>query len=786
MNPSRKYPGRSLPAVHYMRRIAVLFTLFLSCTLSAQTPGTTKLTGRITDAKTGEALTGATVQSGGQYGVTTDLQGRYTLELPAGEHTVSVRLLSFTEKQVKLKLETGETRTLDLALMPSAQELNLVVVSAGRFEQRIEDVTVSMEVIKPAIIENNSSTSMEDAMQFIPGVNIVDGQANIRGGSGWSYGAGSRVQVLVDDLPQLAADANDAKWSFLPVENLEQVEVIKGASSVLFGSSALNGVINIRTAYPKDTPITKINYFAAAYDKAKITLDGETYRLNWWGSAPRTYTGMNFFHSRKQGRFDLVAGGNMFYDEGYRQGEDEQRARINLNTRYRFAKIEGLSAGVNLNVMKTEGTLFFLWKNDSSGAYLPAPGTLSDYTTYRTNIDPFLTYVDKKGNSHRLRTRWFNTTNENNTDQNSTADLYYAEYQYQKRFSESVTFTGGLVNISSRVNSELYGNHTARQQAGYLQADLKWKMITLSLGGRAEQNRINDETDDWVPVYRSGINVHLLRETYLRASYGQGYRFPSIAERFVRTSVGSLIVYPNAALTAERGYSSEIGIKQGLKAGSWLGYFDAAVFQNDYNNMMEFCFAQWGTFSDPLLGNGFRSLNVGDTRIRGAELTLTGSGTLYRDLRLTLLAGYTYMDPRQLTYDSTYISKVGTQNYQGSDSSDFLKYRFRHLVRFDAELGWRKYSLGANVRYNSYMQNIDRIFVSGLFDFAFPPGLGIGHYREFRKKGDTVVDLRAALQVSRQFRASLIVKNAFNYIYMARPADMQPPRVWVVQLGIQF
>ena len=223
------------------------------------------------------------MQSGGQYGTTTDLQGRYTLDLPPGEHTISIRLISFAEKQVKLKLEDGENRTLDLALGSSAQELKLVVVSAGRFEQRIEDVTVSMEVIKPAIIENNNSTSMEDAMQFIPGVNIVDGQANIRGGSGWSYGAGSRVQVLCDDLPQLAADANDAKWSFLPVENLEQVEVIKGASSVLFGSSALNGVINIRTAYPKDTPITKINYFAAAYDKAKLSLDGITYRLDWWG-----------------------------------------------------------------------------------------------------------------------------------------------------------------------------------------------------------------------------------------------------------------------------------------------------------------------------------------------------------------------------------------------------------------------------------------------------------------------------------------------------------------------
>ncbi len=49
--------------------------------------------------------------------------------------------------------------------------------------------------------------------------------------------------ILVDDIPQLTADANDVKWEFLPVENINQVEVIKGASSVLYGSSALNGFV---------------------------------------------------------------------------------------------------------------------------------------------------------------------------------------------------------------------------------------------------------------------------------------------------------------------------------------------------------------------------------------------------------------------------------------------------------------------------------------------------------------------------------------------------------------
>ena len=86
-------------------------------------------------------------------------------------------------------------------------------------------------------------------MNQSPSVHIVDGQANIRSGSGWSYGAGSRVMVMVDGMPLMNGDQGGVEWQLVPMENISQIEVIKGASSVLFGSSALNGTINIRTAY---------------------------------------------------------------------------------------------------------------------------------------------------------------------------------------------------------------------------------------------------------------------------------------------------------------------------------------------------------------------------------------------------------------------------------------------------------------------------------------------------------------------------------------------------------
>ena len=92
---------------------------------------------------------------------------------------------------------------MNIALSPISEQLNTIVVSAGRFEQKIEEITVSMEVIKPSLIENKNTTDIQTAMDQIPGVNITDGQANIRGGSGWSFGAGTRVLVLVDTIYRL-------------------------------------------------------------------------------------------------------------------------------------------------------------------------------------------------------------------------------------------------------------------------------------------------------------------------------------------------------------------------------------------------------------------------------------------------------------------------------------------------------------------------------------------------------------------------------------------------------
>jgi iron complex outermembrane receptor protein len=762
------------------------FITFLLLTLNFYVHGQgSVVSGRVRSESTREALAGATVSEAGGTGTATDAAGNYRLQLPAGKHQLSFRLISYQSVTVSVELTAGENKTLDVALKDANQELGTVVVSASKYEQRIEEVTVSMEVLKPYLVENTIATSADQALDQLPGVSIVDGQANIRGGSGWSYGAGSRVQVMIDDLPLLSADAGDAKWSFVPTENLEQAEVLKGASSVLFGSSALNGTINFRTRYPREKPETKISYFQGFYDHASQTLNDTTYDIDYWKMIHPWFGGLSFYHSQKFGNLDVVAGANAFLDQGYRKDDWEQRARFNTNLRYRVPGVDGLSVGVNTNYMLSEGVTYFLWKNCKESAYLPADNTASSYTTVRATLDPYLTYVSPEGNSHKIRTRYFLTDNRNNTDQSSRASLSYAEYQYLHKFGEYITATGGLMVSANNIKSELFGDHTGLQTGLYVQADLAYERWNISAGARAEKYSVDSRKEEWAPVSRLGVNYRVAEGTFLRGSFGQAYRFPTVAELFVRTNVGNLSVYPDSLLKPEKGWSTEFGVKQGFKMGGWMGFADLAVFQNEYRDMMEFTFAQWGPPVPPLLGFGFSSINIGNTRIRGFEATLTGEGKIKEKNTLRILGGYTYLDPRLVSFDSTWLSKTDLTNVLGSAQSDFLKYRFRHTVKFDAEFSRPKWLVGGSLRYTSFMENIDYIFTSGLFEFAFP-GFGVGYYREHHNRGDAVVDFRSAYKLWKDVELSFVVRNLFNNIYMQRPADMQAPRQFVFQVKATF
>lgn len=788
----------------------LIFLIFSSITYSQDAT----LKGIIIDKITKEPLIGANIIFAEGKGTVTGIDGDYTLTIPAGSYTIKYRYVGYEDVTKNVTLTAGQVLTLNVELS-AGKELETVVVSAGKFEQKLEDLTVSMAVIKPSLLENKNVTNAETILEQVPGVTVQDGQVCIRGGSGFAYGAGSRVLMMVDELPLLSGDAGDVKWNTLPIENLSQIEVIKGASSVLFGSSALNGAINIRTAYPTDKPVTKISITHGIYDNPKRS------EIKWWDNNPY-YTGINFMHSQQFGNTDLVVGGAGFSDQGYRAEEDEHRGRLNFNLRKRSKKYEGLSLGINGNGQYSKSGVFLIWK-DSSDVYRPSYGndpanpetTVSVNYGWRVNIDPYMDWFTKKGNRHTVRTRMYWVKNTNNTNQSSNSFLTYGEYQFQKKFKKEFTMTSGIAGYYNTVKSELYGDHYGNNVGIFTQMDKKlgtrW---TISGGVRFEYYKLDSSetvsnfkiikgTDTTTfpiqPVVRAGVNYKLFEHTNLRASFGQGYRYPSIAEKYVSTSVGALNIFPNANLKPERGWSAEFGVMQGIKIGKWKGFVDAAFFWTEYQDMMEFAFGVYNpsnislTFNPPTAPGyifnwiGFRAQNAERARINGLDFSIVGKGSIGENAELSVFAGYTYMNPITLNDDPAYIATF-------SDSTtNILKYRYKHLIKGDVQLDVFNWSAGVSVRYNSYMVNIDRTFEEliipigtgqiNLQDYLLP---GLPGYRKSAPKNTTVVDFRLSYGINENAKISAVINNLFNLEYMGRPGDVQAPRTFAMQFKVQF
>lgn len=753
------------------------------------------LSGKIIDKATNEPLIGATIQAG-QQGAVTDYDGSYILNLNVGKATLKISYIGYQDYETIADIKAGNN-VLDFQLSEEATILQTATVTSGKFEKPLGEVTVSLEVLKPSLLENNNATSVDDVLSKVSGVEIIDGQANIRGGSGYSYGAGSRVLLLVDDVPILQPDAGFPNWDDVPVENIEQVEIVKGAASALYGSSAMNGIINIRTGYARAEPQIRISTFYTAYDKYKDE------SKSWWlnnrpdsFSKPQEY-GFSALHKQKFGKFDLVAGAYYLNRSSWRKEEYDKYGRLNINTRYRVS--DRFSFGINTNINKGNSQSYFYWAGTDSLTTIGADGTFSTTERTRYNIDPFADYYAKNGIRHRLRGRFYSVNNTSARDQSNASSLLYGEYQLQKNFEDlNLVLTTGIVGQSSNIEAELYGDTTYTQSnvAAYLQMDKKFfDRLNVSLGARYERNTLNapelniiendtirggSETEA-KPVFRVGLSYQVAKATYLRASWGQGYRFPTIAEKYIRTNVGFQIG-ANPELTSETGYTAELGIKQGFKISNWTGFVDIAGFTSEYRDMMEFNLSAQG------LNIFFQSINVGNTQIRGIDISLGGQGKIGK-VDVGLIGGYTYLNPKYLEYDAAGNDlPINTVDYRtqpalfnaatSSDSTNVLKYRFRHTFKFDAQASINKLSIGTSLTYNSYMESIDRLFESFI--------VGLKDYRQENANGFTIVDLRLGYNINDSIKLSLLAKNLLNTEYLRRPAYMEAPRNFSARIDFRF
>ena len=761
--------------------------VLMTCLFSWGISQNATLVGKVTDGITKEALPAVKILLDSAAGGLTDSEGNYSIQYKPGIFKVIVVLEGYDSFRKKVTLIEGEETHLNIVMKTPDTELDIVVITGSQYEKKIGEETGTIDVIKPYLIQNTNLTDLSDAVRKVPGVNVTDGQASIRGGSGYSYGSGSRVQVLVDGMPMLSGDQQEVWWNFIPIENVEQVEVIKGASSTLYGSGAINGVINVRTGYATDKPKTSVQVYQGMY------MNPRNDSIRWWGVHEQPFfTGAFFNHNRRIAKdFDLVVGGNIHSVKSFRMDSDEHRARMTFKTRYKPKKVPGLVAAINGSVQYQKFGRFFLWQDDVVGAYKPITDSRERYVHF--NLDPQISYLSPKGWRHSFKGRYYYVRKILQSTDSSRTNLYYAEYQVQKQFKFGLTTTAGVVGSMNQSQNNLYNDvFVPSYWAGaYLQAEYKYKKFTVQGGIRFEINALPDSLEPGVdgmietkleksnPVLKFGLNYQFHKATFLRASFGQGYRFPSIIERFIDADLVGLKIYANPSLIPERAWNMEIGLKQGFQIGKWRGYADLALFWTEFWDMIEFRFV-FKSLSD----FGFQSQNLARGRVAGIEVSTMGEGKI-GPLPLRFYGGYTFIYPADLTRDTTQ-RKLGVfmgnffESMGGVDSlkGSILRYRYRHNFAFDFEVDYWRFTYGMSLSYTGYMDNIDEIFTDII--------TGVTRFRARHGKGDFVMNARFAYKASEKSTFTFLIKNLTNREYSLRPAMMEAPMNIALQYRYTF
>jgi outer membrane cobalamin receptor len=745
--------------------IACITLLFSSLLTLADAQSLVK--GRVFDNNTSEPLHGVYVIYQKNKGTTTDQSGNYYFEPDTGRINIGFKFVGYKSVTRSIILRSNDTVELNVGLDMEIQEIGQIVVSANKTEQKVAELTVSMDILKSEDFLKTHITDAQELINKTPGIEVLDGQASIRGGSGFSYGVGSRVLALIDGLPVLSPDAGSIKWQFLPLENISQVEIIKGASSVLYGSSALNGIINFRTADATNIPVTQFFAEAGIYGKPKDR--------NWvWWNSPRIFSSVSFSHLKKIGKTDLGIAVNLLTDNGYRKYNDEKLGRVSLKLKHHNEKIKGLTYGLNINSGYTAKRDFILWEDAESGALKQYTSTVSFLHGTFLTIDPYISFYNSGRFRHDLRIRFQSSNNRFPVRDENNSDAYslYAEYQVNYKISEVFNIVAGLSENFTRVLSNFFGNHEGVNIAGFSQLEANpFPRLKIVAGLRVEQNSLDNVKDKIAPVFRTGLNWQAADFTFIRASFGQGYRYPSIAEKYASTSLGSVKIFPNPFVQPESGWSTEAGIKQGLLFGKTTGQADLSLFLSQNSNLIEYPF---GSYPDPLTGIsnlGFRADNVEQSRVYGYELEFILNRT-FRGFNTTLSGGYTYIYPVE-------FNKITNKN-----TDIFLKYRRNHSAKIIMNTSFKKFDMGFSLFAKSKILSIDNVFLNELTRESILPGFF--DYWNNHNTGYFLIDGNIGYRLTDFLTVSLSVKNLTNTEYMGRPGDIQPQRNFSLRLSGTF
>ena len=603
-------------------RSVLLFVLLIDpCPAPAQPNGGT-VTGTVTDTD-GTPLPGAQVTDPSlQRGTTTGPEGHYTIQgLPPGTHTVEIRFVGYQTAVREVTVTAGERTTLNVSLKERVLETDGVTVTGTARARSTLTTPQSVEVLGASDLDVNRSASLGDVLSDnVAGVSTIQtgsqaGKPVLRGLSG------NRIRVLKDGIAQEYYQFGVRHFPTTSSNEAERIEVVRGPSSIQYGSNALGGAINVMTknAPTADLGATRFGgslrsqYYTNNNERA-VALDLEGARGSVGARAgferriAGNYTAPDaptFFDTQKGGTFgDPKYTGEIPFTNfeqwnGYAQvGTQGEFGTVQVYGDYWINRHNFLLPTGGPGPENADG----LGQNLEHGN-LVAKGTLvADGFVLRPRLS-LQTSIRQSGNSGGDQT--LDVIDENggfgdfDYPLDLRTDIYTGRLEVSHPNVGPVSGTLGaavqLQDANTRGPSELQPSADTWTVGLFAFEEIDWEPWTVNAGIRGDWRQVdavpNERTTDPEALENTyltlagalGGNVVVADGVALAANLSSGFRAPSVFELYASGVHGGVAAFQRGtpSLAPERAYSADLSlrVRRDRLTAELTGYVNAI---NDY------------------------------------------------------------------------------------------------------------------------------------------------------------------------------------------------------------
>ena len=577
----------------------------------------TKVSGQVVDENTGDGIPLATISvTGLGWGTVCDMKGYFKVEVPVNQPAeLTVRSVGYETKT--LVLESDVTGNLVVRLKKSLLNLDEVTVTGTRTEKTVAETPVMTRIVPSEVLQRNDFESMIDVLEYnIPGLRF---NTDPRGNNIQVQGLeNSYILILVDGERLSTTPGGPIDFDRLTTANIKKIEVLKGAASALYGSSAMGMVINIITDIPK-RPLegwAKVRY--GKYND--LQLDAGV------GMKYKGFYAQTLFNRTSSDGYDLTP---------------ETPESFTENPSHHMTIEEKLGWNNQYSRITVKGSLYWgevenPWESTAPTHYRSLIKTLQVNAEHAFN-DRYKLYGTYAGDFYTRKTVYDFLYLPDSTNAWSHEQTVRLVDEF-KPWDNLVIVKGFEWNGTKNYNKMQYGKEkTIRDMDDanlFAQAD--W-MITDRLevigGFRYTHN------SEFGSAFTPKINLMYSPGNFkIRAGYSRGFKTPGLTELYSDFNMGSVSHnIGNPDLKAEHSdYFSVSG------EYTWQGrlMLTAELYQNTVDNKIN---SYNVDIEDPKpgeLGTELRYENVKGVRIRGAEAT----ATYYPVSALLLRTSYAFCD----------------------------------------------------------------------------------------------------------------------------------------------